>query len=230
MLQASCEPKLPEKIFETDEEEKPSEKMTAQQLEDEEVEREEGEDDGEGLEGRKIGDGEEREDVADKEMASTSVKGSGLGLGSLLQVSENSTQNHGSITLHLDVPWSSQLSPLPHESPPPLLTSWANSQAPTDPTSPPLSLDIYLQLCEKHLSMGEADLQFNRAVYITIDQRGDRGMGGEELRGALPPLPPSPNSHLTFDDHLQCLLNFEMVYTVHNWSPFHVIFCLHSRL
>ena len=65
--------------------------------------------------------------------------------------------------------------------------------------------------------MAETDRQYNGVMYNTINQIGERGIGEDELRNALPPSPhlslsPSPyHGHLTFSDHIQCLLNFEMV-------------------
>ena len=199
-VQASCEPLLPERLFETDgEEEHSPEKTTAAQLatEDEagrgeEMREEEGEEE-------KM-EAEEEGGEGERDTASSSGKYSGLGLGSLLRVSEYSSQNHGSVTVDLNVPWSRLLSPLPHESPPPSLARWAESQTPSDDEegfslapSPLLSLEHYLQICERHMSMSEADRWYSSAVYHAIDQRGERGISEEGLRESLPPLPSPPS-------------------------------------
>ena len=188
---------MPERLFETDDEHE--KEKTELMMEGAVVEEEEGEEEEEGL-----------------PSSSSAVKGSrfsGLGLGSLLRVSETSTQNHGSLKLGLDVPWSSLLSPLPNEAPPTSLASWVASGVNDRETSadPPLSLTEYLQLCKRHLHMSEADQQYSGAVYGVIETQGDGGITKGELREheTLSPIP--TNNHLTLDDHIQSLLNFEMV-------------------
>jgi hypothetical protein len=59
--------------------------------------------------------------------------------------------------------------------------------------------------------MSECDLQFSRAVYEVVEQQGERGVRLGDLRedDTLRSLPHS----LSLDDHIQCLLNFEMIHT-----------------
>ena len=206
-VQTACEPVLPEKLFETDEGQE-GEKM-AQQLmegamrEDGEEERE-GEGEGESG-GREEGEGEERPSSLVMKVS----RYSGTGLGSLLRLCENSIQNHGSVKLDLDIPWAALISPLPEEHPPPSLACWKIHPDGETANSPPLSITDYLSLCRQHLQMTEPDLQFSRAVYEVIEQCEERGVSVTGLRGhtALRALPHS----LCLDDHLQSLLNFDMV-------------------
>jgi hypothetical protein len=60
--------------------------------------------------------------------------------------------------------------------------------------------------------MSECDLQFSRAVYEVVEQQGERGVRLGDLRedDTLRSLPHS----LSLDDHIQCLLNFEMILRV----------------
>ena len=122
---------------------------------------------------------------------------------------EYSTQNHGSLTFDLDLPWFSLLDPLPDETPPASLARWAEETPPgSDTPKSPLSLDAYLNLCRDQLGMSEREVSFNSQLYHLVEEGGERGRGEEELRSLLP-LPPS--SSLSLADHIQCLLNFEMV-------------------
>ena len=249
-----CEPVLPERLFETDDEQD-AEKRTAQQKQLFEGALDEGREGGEG-EGReeedenggrrevqKHGEGEEtekgEEEIAGKDgkdgqgeerrdgdtNPAEGVEGeeededegekctprdarySGTGVSSLLRVGDNSTQNHGTLTLDLNFPWSSLLDPLPDEVTPPSLATWAEETPPDSDT--PLSLDAYLSLCREHLNMSDGEACFNGQVYKCVEKGGERGRREEELQSLLPPLPPS--SGLSLTDHIQCLLNFETV-------------------
>ena len=270
VIQMVCEPVLPERLFETDDEQD-AEKRTAQQKQLFEGALDEGREGGEG-EGReeedenggrrevqkqgegedenggrrevqKQGEGEEtekgEEEIAGKDgkdgqgeerrdgdtNPAEGVEGeeededegekctprdarySGTGVSSLLRVGDNSTQNHGALTLDLNFPWSSLLDPLPDEVTPPSLATWAEETPPDSDT--PLSLDAYLSLCREHLNMSDGEACFNGQVYKCVEKGGERGRREEELQSLLPPLPPS--SGLSLTDHIQCLLNFETV-------------------
>ena len=259
VIQMVCEPVLPERLFETDDEQD-TEKRAAQQkqlvegaldeereggegegrdeTEEEEKggrkevqkqgEREEtvekGEGDRAGKDG-KDGQGEERregdtnaagemegeeedEDEGEGEKCtSRDVRYSGTGVSSLLRVGDNSTQNHGTLTLDLNLPWSSLLDPLPDEVTPPSLVTWAEETPPDSDT--PLSLDAYLSMCREHLSMSDGEACFNGEMYRCVEAGGERGRREEELQTLLPPLPPT--SSLSLTDYVQRLLNFEMV-------------------
>ena len=183
--------------------------------EGEEVEREgEGEGGGEG-EGEVEGGEEEEEDKEQSSSKRDSHRFTGMGLSHLLQVDENSTQNHGSVTLDLDTPWLRLVSPLPGETPPPSLDSWNNSWAsPNDGETslPPLSLADYLHVCRLHLNMTEADVHYGRLVYGAIEERGERGVRKGELQEHEALSSSLPHT-LSLSDHVQQLLNFEMVST-----------------
>ena len=210
VLQVTCEPVLPDKLFETEEDQETDQQL----MEGAMREGEEEEDEREGV--QEVG-GERGGEEGEVKPSGSGVKGSrctGSGLSSLLQVSENSTQNHSSLKLDLDVPWPSLVSPLPDENPPPSFASWYSSQTPglhdeEGKKDRSLSLADYLLICRQHLLMSECDLQFSRAVYEVVEQQGERGVRLGDLRedDTLRSLPHS----LSLDDHIQCLLNFEMV-------------------
>jgi hypothetical protein len=257
-----CEPVLPERLFETDDEQD-TEKRAAQQkqlvegaldeereggegegrdeIEEEEkggrkevqkqgereetVEKGEGEragkdgKDGQGEErregdtnaaGEMEGEEEDEDEGEGEKCTSRDVRYSGTGVSSLLRVGDNSTQNHGTLTLDLNLPWSSLLDPLPDEVTPPSLVTWAEETPPDSDT--PLSLDAYLSMCREHLSMSDGEACFNGEMYRCVEAGGERGRREEELQTLLPPLPPT--SSLSLTDHVQRLLNFEMVVKV----------------
>ena len=128
-------------------------------------------------------------------------------MGALLHITEISAQNHGSLTLDLSLPWSSLLDPLPEEETPP--TGW-DEAPPIAATPTSLSLDAYLDLCGHHLRMSESELKLNSEIYRVIEEKGERGVGEAEIRGCGL-LKPHPFGGLSLADHVQCLLNFEMV-------------------
>ena len=219
---------MPERLFETDDEQDSAEKRAVRQKQLLEEGAMEGEDEGggqkleedeerrkreedEGIEtGEKTSvrevEGEDEEEEEEEGEKSTS-KYSGAGVGSLLRVGDNSVQNHGSLTFDLSLPWSSLLDPLPDELAPPSLARLAEEAPPTLDT--PLSLETYLGLCRQHLRMSGEETDFNTVVYRCVEGGGERGREEGEMGGLLPSLPPS--SRLSLSDHIQCLLNFEMV-------------------
>ena len=137
----------------------------------------------------------------------TSVK-----LSRLLHVDESATQNHCTMEMDLSLPVSSLLSPLPHEQPHPLLDSWYSSRTYTDrhmASCAPPSLADYLEICKNHLMMSAADVAYNHALYEAIVCAQDTGIV-EDTLGSHPSLA-AMSSSLSLQDHIQCLLNFEMV-------------------
>ena len=155
------------------------------------------------------GDEEEEEEEEGKMVAlSRGSRHPRTGMGTLLQITDNSTQNHGSLTLDLNLPWATLLDPLPEEQAPPTSADWAEATPTDTPTA--LLLPEYLALCRQHLSMSESELSFQTDLYGVIEERRDRGISWAELsgRGLLPLL---PATGLTLTDHVQNLLNFEMV-------------------
>ena len=138
-------------------------------------------------------------------------------------MNENSIQNHGSVKLDLDIPWARLISPLPDEAPPPSLASWNTSPPSPDRETalPSLTLNTYLDMCRHHSIMTEHDLQFNRAVYEMIQRSGEKGVSVGTLRG-------HSSLHqmvhtLPLEEHIQWLLNFDMVRYMWNYSSLNTI-------
>ena len=202
-MQVSCEPLFPERLFEPQEGSKTAEQLLKTALE-------EGEGEGEGEE--EEGDDEgEREGGGISQSGVTTSRFAGSGLSTLLRVDENAVQNHGSMEVDLTLPCAALLSPLPEEQPPPELASWSASWTDTDASFPsPLSLEEYLNICWHHLSMAEADLAYARALYRVVLLHGARGVAVEALRGHSSLVALSP--FCSVEEHVQCLLNFEMVW------------------
>lgn len=203
-MQVTCEPVFPEKLFEPEEGSKTAEQLLKTAL------GEEGEGEGDEEEGDEEGERGEGEGGVSQSGVTTS-RFAGSGLSTLLRVDENAVQNHGSMEVDLTLPCAALLSPLPDEQPPPELASWSASWRDTDSSFPsPLSLEEYLNICWQHLNMAEEDQAFARALYEVVFQHGVRGVTVEALRehSSLVAL----SSSCSLEDHVQGLLNFEMVW------------------
>ena len=157
---------------------------------------------------------EEEEEVED-EAQSTETQPSGqqpgrftgTGLSALLQVNETAVLRHGSVDIDIGLNWAKLLDPLPEEE----LTERKHNFTSdiTDDVVDPLSLDEYLKICEAHLKFSESDLDFVRVLYEVVHASGGRGVPLVELQTS--PILNSFDHVLSVPDHIQSLLNFQMV-------------------
>ena len=157
---------------------------------------------------------EEEEEELENEAQSTETQPSGqqpgrfagTGLSALLQVNESAVLRHGSVDIEVGLNWAKLLDPLPEEN---LKTKHFNSDVTVDDDVDPLSLDEYVNICETHLQFSEADLDFVRVLYEVVHASGERGVPLVELQTS--PILNSFDHVLGVPDHIQSLLNFQMV-------------------
>ena len=156
----------------------------------------------------------EEEEVED-EVQSTETQSSGqqpgrfagTGLSALLQVNETAVLRHGSVDIDIGLNWAKLLDPLPDEN---LKTRHFNSDVTVDDdVVDPMSLEEYLKICETHLQFSESDLDFVRVLYELVHASGERGVPLVELQTS--PILNSFDHVLSVPDHIQSLLNFQMV-------------------
>ena len=157
----------------------------------------------------------EEEEEPENEAQSTETQSSGqqpgrfagTGLSALLQVNESAVLRHGSVDIDIGLNWAKLLDPLPDEN---LKTRHFNSDVTVDDdVVDPMSLDEYLKICETHLGYSEADLDFVKVLYEVVHAGGERGVPLVELQTS--PILNSFDHVLSVQDHIQSLLNFQMV-------------------
>ena len=157
----------------------------------------------------------EEEEEPENEAQSTETQSSGqqpgrfagTGLSALLQVNESAVLRHGSVDIDIGLNWAKLLDPLPDEN---LKTRHFNSDVTVDDdVVDPMSLDEYLKICETHLGYSEADLDFVKVLYEVVHAGGERGVPLVELQTS--PILNSFDHVLSVQDHMQSLLNFQMV-------------------
>ena len=211
----SCDPVFPERLFEPQETSKTADQLLKSALEEEgegegEEEEEEREEEGEKENGEDGGGGGEGGGGGVINSEKPASRFTGTGLNTLLRMDETAVQNHGSLSLDLPLSSIGLIAPLAEEEPQPELKRWYSADP--DPTpSIPLSLDEYLGMCERHLQMGLADVRFARWLYEEIAGQGVRGATMETLRGQLDPPGENFGPSWGLEEHVQSLLNFEMV-------------------
>ena len=155
---------------------------------------------------------EESEDEANVEtlVQHPSSRVAGTGLSTLLQVDETAVLRHGSVVIELGLNCAKLLDPLPEEGTEAMKARWHRFKNDSDTVGEPLSLEAYLSICETHLRFSEADVEFARMLYEVVDGSGERGVPMAKLRSSL--ILSSYGHHMFgLEDHIQSLLNFQMV-------------------